>query len=280
MTVRAPKVAGLIGWPVAQSKSPLIHRFWLERLGIDGHYGLYPVMPGDAGAALRAMVPLGFTGLQATMPHKRDCFAAVDELTDAARALGAVNTVSVTEGGRLCGHNTDLAGFLEPLVGIDLAGTNVTVLGAGGAAAAVTVGLASKRPARIRLVNRSREALDRLLADIAESLSGITVSCHGFDDFPVLLGDTALLANATSMGMAGYPPCPADPAQLPRDAIVYDIVTHPRETPLLVAAMASGLRTFDGMHMLVGQAREAFSLFFGAVPDPGDDATLRRMLTQ
>ncbi len=280
MRDREPRIAGLIGWPVAQSKSPVIHRFWLDKLGIDGHYGRYPVMPGDAAAALRAMVPLGLAGLQATMPHKRDCHAAVDELTESARALGAVNTVTVLPDGRLRGHNTDMAGFLEPLAGHDLAGRTVTVLGAGGAGAALAAGLASKRPARINLVNRSAEGLERMLADIAGSLDGIEIVRSGWDGLAGLLADSALVANGTSLGMDGQPPCPVDVARLPDDAIVYDIITHPHHTELLKASRARGLVTFDGMHMLLGQAREAFELFYGAKPPAQHDAELRALLTK
>lgn len=276
--LREPRIAGLIGWPVAQSKSPIIHRFWLDKLGIDGHYGRYPVFPGEAGAALKAMAPLGLVGLQATMPHKRDCFAAVDVLTDAARVLGAVNTVTVNEDGRLRGHNTDMAGFLEPLNAIDLEGTAITILGAGGAAAAIAVGLASKRPAQITLINRSAAGIDRLLADIGPALDGVTIKCGTWDAAPRALGESRLVANATSLGMAGQPECPVDVAALSGEAIVYDIITHPRETTLLKNAAARGLQTFDGMHMLLGQAREAFELFFGATPPQEADAELRALL--
>ena len=132
-----PLLAGLIGWPVAQSKSQKIHEFWLKRLGIDGHYVRLPVRPGEVARAFRGMVALGFTGVQATMPHKRACYDLVDHHTAAARALGAVNTVIVEDDGSLTGENTDLPGFIEPLAGLNLAGERVTVLGAGGAAAAV-----------------------------------------------------------------------------------------------------------------------------------------------
>ena len=172
---RLPLVAGLIGWPVAQSKSPLIHNFWLQKCGIDGHYSRFPVRPGDAAAALRAMVPLGLVGLQATMPHKRDCFDAVDILTPQAQALGAVNTVTVSDDGILTGHNTDFAGFLEPLQAIDLEGAVLTVLGAGGAAAAIIAGLASKKPARINIINRSAEGLDHLLASLKGALRTVNI---------------------------------------------------------------------------------------------------------
>lgn len=275
---RQPRIAGLIGWPVVQSKSPIIHRFWLNRLGIDGHYGRYPVRPGEAALALKAIAPLGLAGLQATMPHKRDCFAAVDSLTDAARVLGAVNTVTVMEDGRLRGHNTDMAGFLEPLQKTDLAGQTVTILGAGGAAAAIAVGLASKRPGRINLINRSADGVDRLLADIAPALADIEVVRGAWTDTAEFLSHSCLVANATMLGMEGQPDCPVDVQHMPDNAIIYDIITHPRETKLLKNAAARGLTVFDGMHMLIGQAREAFELFYGATPPQDADAELRALL--
>jgi shikimate dehydrogenase len=279
MTIsRLPMLAGLIGWPVAQSKSPLIHNFWLKKCGLDGEYIRFPVQPGDAPSALRAMVTLGLAGVQATMPHKRACYDAVDELSDAAAALGAVNTVIVLPDGRLRGHNTDMAGFVEPLANVDLEGKSVTVLGAGGAAAAITVGLASKRPARINLVNRTAAGLDQLLADVGGLLGGIEISCGGWDRAVEFVSNSVLLVNATSLGMAGHPALPVDVGRLEKGAIVYDIITHPHETVLLKAAKARGLMTYDGLHMLVGQAREAFELFYRHPSPRQHDAELRALL--
>ncbi len=273
-----PLLAGLIGWPVQHSKSPLIHGFWLEKTGIDGHYVRLPVRPGAVEAAFRGMVDLGFAGVQATMPHKRDCFRAVDRLTPTAQALGAVNTVIVEDDGALLGHNTDLGGFLEPLAGVDLSGKAVTILGAGGAAAAIIVGLASKRPARINLVNRSAVGMDSLLKDVGPSLAGIELITGDWSKANDFAGESALVTNATLLGMAGQPELPLQVAALSEDAIVYDIVTHPHETALLKAAKARGLTCYDGLHMLVGQAREAFQMFFGAEAPASHDAELRQLL--
>lgn len=273
-----PILAGVMGWPVRQSKSPLIHTHWLNALGIDGAYVRFPVRPGLVEAALRGMSALGIVGMQATMPHKRACFEAVDQLSDAARALGAVNTVTVQADGSLRGHNTDLAGFLEPLADVTLAGQAVTVLGAGGAAAALVVGLASKKPARITIINRSRVGIDRLLSDSAGSLEGIEVRTGGWDQAQELIKDEALLANATSLGMVGQPPLPLDVGALPDGALVYDIITHPHDTELLKAARRRGLRTFDGLQMLIGQAREGFALFYGQAAPASEDGALRSLL--
>jgi shikimate dehydrogenase len=275
-----PFLAGLIGWPVHQSKSPLVHGFWLEKTGIDGHYVRLPVRPGAVEAAFRGMVDLGFAGVQATMPHKRDCFRAVDRLTPIAQALGAVNTVVVQPDGSLLGHNTDIGGFAEPLVGTDLSGQTVTVLGAGGAAAAIIVALASKGPARINLVNRSAVGIDSLLKDVGGSLDGIELVTGDWLKVDQFAKESRLIANATSLGMTGQPDLPVNVASLPDDAIMYDIVTHPHETAVLKAAKARGLTCYDGMHMLVGQAREAFSLFYGVNAPSTYDDELRGLLTR
>jgi shikimate dehydrogenase len=276
---RQPLLAGLIGWPVHQSKSPVIHEHWLKTLGIDGIYARFPVKPGEVEAALRAMGALGIVGAQATMPHKRACFEAVDTLTDAAKSLGAVNTVTVQADGSLQGHNTDLAGFIEPLADQDIRGRTVTVMGAGGAAAAVVVGLASKQPAQINIINRSAIGIDQLLKDVSGALGNITVDHGGWDQVSRMLDGNAILVNATSLGMAGQPPLMIDLSPLPADALVYDIITHPYETDLLKAAARRGLATRDGLHMLIGQAREAFALFYGQPAPTDQDAAIRAKLT-
>lgn len=275
---RQPLLAGLIGWPVHQSKSPIIHHHWLETLCIDGVYARFPVRPGEVEAALRAMASLGIVGTQATMPHKRACFEAVDSLTEAARSLGAVNTVTVQSDGSLQGHNTDLAGFVEPLADRDIAGRPVTILGAGGAAAAVAVGLASKKPAQINIINRSVIGIDQLLKDVSAAIGTIPVETGGWDQAPRLLEGNAILVNATSLGMVGQPALMLDLSPLPDDALVYDIVTHPYNTDLLKAAARRGLATRDGMHMLIGQAREAFALFYGQSAPHDQDGAIREKL--
>ncbi len=274
-----PLLAGLIGWPVHQSKSPLIHGHWLQELGIDGSYIRFPVKPGAVEGALRAMAALGVVGVQATMPHKRACFDAVDELSETARAIGAVNTVTLLPDGSLRGHNSDMAGFLEPLASVDLSAKAVTILGAGGAAAAILVGLAAKKPARITIINRSRSGIDALLNHVGDALNAVEICCGDWSQAPDLSRGSALVVNATSLGMAGHPALPFDIAGLPDDALVYDIITHPHETAFLKAAKVRGLQTRDGMHMLIGQAREAFALFYGQPAPNTSDAAIRARLT-
>lgn len=273
-----PLIAGVIGWPIHQSKSPLIHRHWLKQCGVDGDYVRFAVAPGQAAQALKSMAALNIVGLQATMPHKQDCYAAVDKLTSEAKQLGAVNTIVRQADGSLLGHNTDMEGFLEPLQLVDLSGEHVTILGAGGAAAAITVGLASKQPARITIVNRSTESVDAMLAHIGPGVDGIDIKICDWNDIDSAVAGATLVANATSLGMAGYPPLPLDPTMLSQTTIVYDIVTNPSETALLHAARARGLRCFDGIDMLIGQARSAFALFYGTEAPRSEDQTLKAML--
>lgn len=274
-----PLLAGLIGWPVAQSKSSLIHEYWLRRLGIDGHYVRLPVRPGEVERAFRGMVALGFAGVQATMPHKRDCFDLVDRHAPAAAALGAVNTVIVEGDGSLTGDNTDLAGFVEPIATLDLAGEQACVLGAGGAAAAVIAGLVGRGASRIVVVNRSAAGTAKLLDDLAGLIDGIEVAACGWNDAQRHANASRIVVNATSLGMDGQPTLPLSPASLRDDSIVYDIVTHPHRTALLCGAEARGLRVHDGLEMLVGQAREAFRRFYCADPPADGDAELRALLT-
>lgn len=275
---RRPLVAGLIGWPVYQSKSPIIHGLWLKACGIDGIYARFPVRPAEVAHALRAMDSLGITGVQATMPHKRACFETVDSLTPAAKAIGAVNTVTVLADGKLQGHNTDLAGFLEPVADIDISGRTVTLLGAGGAAAAILVGLAGKGPAQINIVNRSPAGIDRLLADVGGQLGSVRIEPAGWDQLDQLISDSTMLVNATALGMTGHPPLSIDLDNLPDDALVYDIITSPHETDLLKAASRRGLATRDGLAMLIGQAREAFHLFYGQTAPAYCDDAIRQAL--
>lgn len=273
-----PLLAGLIGWPVAQSKSQIIHEFWLKKLGIDGHYVRLPVKPGEVARAFRGMVALGFAGVQATMPHKRACYDLVDHHTPAARALGAVNTVIVEEDGTLTGENTDLPGFVEPLTGLDFKGRQATVLGAGGAAAAVIAGLVSLGARNLVVVNRTAEGTARLLDDLAETVQDCEVISADWDAAQAHADASAIVVNATSLGMHGQPPLPLSVEGLRGDCVVYDIITHPHDTPLLKAAAVRGLRTHDGLEMLVGQAREAFRRFYGAEPPAEYDAELRGLL--
>jgi shikimate dehydrogenase len=269
------KRAAVIGHPVAHSKSPLIHGFWLDQLGMVGRYDRIDVLPGALADFCAGLAHEGFAGVNVTLPHKVNAAQHVAALTPLARSVGAVNTILVEPDGSLCGHNTDVGGFVLPLVKLaDLRGKKVVVLGAGGAARAIVAGLAALGVSQIHVVNRTREAITAL-----EPCAGdVPVKAHGWLTAPLALGGASLLVNTTSLGMAGQPPLQLDLLPLAPEAIVYDIVYAPLETDLLRAARARGLATLDGLEMLIGQAAEAFALFFGGNPNRAEDAALRARL--
>lgn len=258
------KAAGVIGWPVAHSKSPVIHRFWLEALGLDGDYSRFSVHPDRLGDAIRALPALGMAGVNVTVPHKMAVIPLLDALTPMARSIGAVNIVTVAEDGHLEGDNSDAAGFLEPLAGRRF--DHAVVVGAGGAARAILAALAP-RVGRITVLNRSVARADALLAEL-----GVEGAARGLE--PVA-PPCDLLVNASALGMAGQPPLDLEIAGQP---LVYDIVYAPLETPLLRQARTMGCETVDGLAMLIGQAALAFRAFFGAEPSRARDGELRALL--
>lgn len=257
-------LAGVMGWPVMHSRSPKIHGHWLERHGLAGHYAPLAVAPEGLGAALRALAPLGYAGCNLTIPHKVAALDLVDEVDEAARRVGAINCVVVKPDGSLSGRNYDGFGFVESLLadapdwGAD--DGPVLVLGAGGAARAVIVGLQQRGARRVLIANRSADKARALAAEFgAEPI--------GWDERSTALADVATLVNTTSLGMVGQPPLELDLARLPRRALVADIVYAPLETPLLAAARARGNRAVDGLGMLIHQARPAFRDWFGVMPE-------------
>lgn len=264
--------AGVIGWPVAHSKSPLIHRFWLDRLGLDGDYGRFPVAPDRLGTAIRALPALGLKGVNVTVPHKEAVIAHLDRVEPDAAMIGAVNTI-VAETDGLVGHNSDVTGFAEPLADLGPRLCRVAVIGAGGAARAalaalrrwpdISVVLLARRP------EQARALLDHLAID-GEVAPIAAASLDGAD----------LVVNASPLGMTGQSPLQLSLDALDGHATVYDMVYAPLETVLLAAARSRGLSTIDGLSMLIGQASRAFSLFFGheAPRDAGTDAELRSRL--
>ncbi|MCX7302791.1 MAG: shikimate dehydrogenase [Hyphomicrobiales bacterium] len=255
--------AFVCGHPIAHSRSPKIHGYWLERYGLTGSYEAIDVAPDVAPAFFATLAERGLAGGNVTIPHKEAAFAAAFRRDEAAEAIGAVNTLWF-ENGRLVGGNTDAAGFTANLdersPGWELAGTAV-VLGAGGAARAVVHALKTRGLRDIRVVNRT---VGRAV-DLADRF-GDGVTAHPVGATPELLADAGLLVNTTALGMAGKgapDELPAEPAALPRHAIVTDIVYVPLETPLLAASRARGLRTVDGLGMLLHQAVPGFERWFG-----------------
>jgi shikimate dehydrogenase len=259
------KLAGVVGWPVAQSLSPRLHGFWLEALGIDGAYVPLAVRPETLRLALRALPLLGFRGVNVTLPHKEAALAVMDRVSLRARRIGAVNTVVVHEAGALAGDNTDGYGFRENLLAQApewrAAAGPAVLLGAGGAARAIAVGLLDEGVPELRLANRTDE---RALA-LAREIGG-PVRPVPWAERQRALSGAALLVNATSLGMLGQEALEIDLSSLPAEAVVCDIVYRPLLTPLLLAARARGHAVVDGLGMLLHQARPGFAAWFGVEP--------------
>lgn len=280
--------AEVIGDPIAQSKSPIIHGFWLKKLGIDAEYRACHVRPDELADYLAARRDdLDWRGCNVTMPHKQSVMPLLYSVEPPADAIGAVNTIYPAFDRLLAGTNTDAGGFLEPLRA-DLAETHyfrmARIIGTGGAARAIISALAGEGFTLVvagRDPGKARALLDELaprgehhvapLAHFAEPTD------FAFDD---RAGCLDLVVNASSLGMTGQPPLVFDWSHAPPGSIAYDIVTHPRDTPLLLAARAAGHRTIDGLAMLIGQAALAFEKFFGEAPPRQYDAELRALLTR
>lgn len=260
------RIAGVMGWPVSHSRSPLIHGMWLAQYGIDGAYIPMAVRPENLAGALRALPVLGFSGCNLTLPHKEAALSLMDRLDTTARRIGAVNTVVVAEDGSLEGRNTDALGFIEHLrqaqPGYRAPSGAAIVLGAGGAARAVLAALLDAGVPEIRLVNRNAGRAEALAAALGGAIRVIDWNRRGS-----ALSDTALLVNATNLGMIGMGPLEIDLNALPQNTIVYDIVYTPLETPLLKAARARGNKVVDGLGMLLHQARPGFAAWFGVEPE-------------
>lgn len=266
--------AFVVGHPIAQSRSPLLHGFWLERYGIAGRYERLDVAPRDFPAFLRGLRDAGWAGGNVTVPHKEAAFAALDVATERARRLGAANTLWF-EGEALHGDNTDGLGFTEGLAaelgpGWARGIREAVVIGAGGAARAVVPALLDAGVPRVAVVNRDAERARTLALSAGEGAvalpwSGLAGALAGAD----------LLVNATSLGMRGQSPLPVDLGPLSAGAVVADIVYVPIETPLLREARRRGLRAVDGLGMLLHQAVPGFARWFGRVPAVGPELRAR-----
>jgi shikimate dehydrogenase len=271
----APR-AGVIGWPVAHSLSPTIHRYWLRRYGIDGSYDPIAVPPDDIEAFLGDLRGRGYCGANVTVPYKLEALRASKRVSETARRIGAVNTLFY-ENDDLIGTNSDAEGFLLNLRAAvpdwSPSGGPAVVLGAGGAARAVLVALADAGVSAIRLLNRTSEKAEAL-----RELAPAIIEPVPWDARAEALNDAGLLVNTTSLGMVGQPRLEIDLAHLPREALVYDIVYRPLETELLAAARARGNRVVDGLGMLLFQARPGFRLWFGREPEVTDE--LRRIVLE
>lgn len=279
--------AEVIGDPIAQSKSPVIHNFWLTKLDLPGRYGRCHVLAeGLADYLAGSRTDRNWRGCNVTMPHKQAIMPLLDRIDRAAARIGAVNTVVREADGTLTGYNTDAAGFLEPLrslLGETYVYRMARILGAGGAARAIVVALAdagftlvlaARDPAKARaLLDELAPKGEHHAVDLAHFAPPTDFA---FDDREGVLD---LVINASPLGMAGQPPLLFDFSHAPPGSVVYDIVTHPIDTPFLQSARARELAAIDGFAMLIGQAAVAFEKFFGVAPPREHDAELRALLT-
>ena len=258
-----PPAACLIGWPAAHSRSPLIHHYWLRTLGIAGGYVIEAVPPDEFKDFIFRLSLRGFVGANVTIPHKERALS-LSKPDERARAVGAANTLWFADG-ELRSTNTDVEGFINNLdasaPGWDGC-EDALVLGAGGAARAVVFGLLERGIKRVHLANRTIERARGLADQFGANV--LPVAWVALGD---ILPRTGILVNTTSLGMKGQPPLELDVGQLPSHAVVADLVYVPLDTPLLAAGRARGLKTADGLGMLLHQAVTGFELWFGRRPE-------------
>ena len=257
--------ACVIGWPVEHSRSPVIHRYWLQQYGLEGAYEKEAVKPEDLKSFLQQLWTHGYIGANVTLPHKEAALLAARSADEAAVAMGAANTLWLDPDGTLHASNTDAYGFITNLDAEAPQwneGTGAAmVLGAGGAARAILYGLIAAGASKILIANRTRAR--------AESLAGVfgpRVEVIDWDARNAALAASGLLVNTTSLGMTGQAPLEIDLAGLPKDAVVADLVYNPLETALLADARARGLKCVDGLGMLLHQAVPGFERWFGVRP--------------
>ena len=268
-------LAGVMGWPVAHSRSPVLHNHWIRQYGLQGAYGLFPVQPGRLEDAVRGLRALGLAGCNITIPHKVDAMALMDHVDPLARRMGAINTIVVGADGSLNGFNNDGFGYIQSLKDAKpdwrASDEPITVLGAGGAARAVVLSLLDQGAPQIRLLNRTRAKAEALASEF-----GAAVQVFDWSERHEALAGVALLVNTTNQGMHGQPDLALKLDRLPTTALVSGVIYIPLETPLLAAARARGNATVNGLGMLLNQARPAFQAWFGVMPEITDE--LRRAI--
>jgi shikimate dehydrogenase len=259
-------LAGVMGWPVMHSRSPKLHNHWLAQYGLVGTYLPLAIKADGLRAALRALPTLGFSGCNLTIPHKEAALGIVDRVDPLARRIGAMNCVVVAPDGSLAGHNFDAFGYIASIRERDPAWRAdrgpIVVIGAGGGARAVLVGLVDEGAREIRLINRTPARAQALAQELIGPIKAIA-----WNDREAALAGAAMLINTTNQGMVGEPPLDLALDKLPADALVSDIIYIPRETPLLTAAKRRGNPTVNGLGMLLHQARPAFQAWFGVMPE-------------
>jgi len=268
------KAVCVIGWPVEHSRSPLIHNYWIGQLGLDAEYRREAVPPERFAAFVSGLAEHGYIGANVTVPHK-EAALVLSDADDQATAAGAVNTLWL-DNGSLRATNTDVEGFINNLDASvpawDRGLETAAVLGAGGAARAIVAGLLERGIERINLFNRNFERATALQVQFGEQVHPLR-----WEEKNRLLADVGLLVNATPLGMSGQPAIDISLTRLSLSAVVVDIVYAPIETPLLRAARDRGLRTVDGLGMLLHQAVGGFERWFGVRPQVSE--ALRALVT-
>jgi shikimate dehydrogenase len=263
-------LAGVIGSPIAHSRSPLLHSYWLKRYGIKGHYIPLDIAQSDLAEALRVLPKVGFVGLNVTIPHKETVLGLADIVTDRAALIGAANTLIFRADGKIHADNTDGTGFIANLrqnaPNWDPRTGPAMVFGAGGAARAIVASLIEVGAPEIRLTNRTRARADALRADFGAKVRVLdwVQSAHALDD-------VATVINTTSLGMIGKPEFNVNLSELSPKALVNDLVYTPIQTEFLIAAAARGCKTVDGLGMLLHQAAPGFERWFGHRPDVDEE---------
>lgn len=259
-------MAGVMGWPVSHSRSPVIHNYWIAKYGLRGVYGLFPVEPTQLCTAIHGLRALGLAGCNVTIPHKVEAMKHMDWIDPIALRMGAINTIVVQSNGALHGFNNDGFGFIESLkaqrTNWNVNSQPIVLLGAGGAARAIIVSLIDAGAKEIRLLNRTRHKADKLRDEFS---AFITV--YDWAERNDALNGGSLLINTTSLGMQGQEHLDISLHQLPIDALVCDVVYTPLETALLTTARRRGNTTVNGLGMLLHQARPAFNKWFGIMPE-------------
>lgn len=269
-------LAGVIGWPVSHSRSPVLHGYWLGRYGVPGHYVPLPVHPDDLEAVLRTLPRAGFVGANVTVPHKEAALAIADVVSDRAALIGAANTLIFRPDGRIHADNTDGYGFLANLrshaPGWRPETGAAALIGAGGAARAVVASLLDAGVPELRITNRTRLRSEQLRTEF-----GARILVYDWAQAANMLDGAVTVVNATSLGMVGKAPLKVPLDALASDAVVTDLVYTPLRTPFLEEAAARGCVTVDGLGMLLHQAAPGFERWFGQRPEV-DDATRQAIL--
>jgi shikimate dehydrogenase len=267
-----PKLAGVCGWPIHHSLSPVLHSYWLRESGIAGAYIPFAVRPDNAIAAFQSLKRTSISGVNVTLPLKRQAFLAADDHTPDAQKLGVANCLYKSNG-KLIAHNTDMQGFAAPLLAKmsakTLAQSSVLLIGAGGASRAVIGALLSLNVPEIRLTNRT----DRKAEELVNGVNVPNLHFLPWEDRHKAVGASQIIVNSSSAGMTGYPKLDLSLKHVQRGTLVYDLVYTPRRTALLKTAQLRGCQTLGGLQMLIEQARPSFRYFFGKLPPVEADPT-------